>query len=506
MATGIAVHDLGSRNGTYVGGARVKDALGTEGTTIAIGQTTLVCVAIDDEDDDELAEPLPGVAGSSTPMRRIAAQVRRLAQLDLARPRRRGDGRRQGARRACAAHRGAACCRAVRRHQRGGAPSGARRERALRARARCVHGRGDAQGRRVHRGRGRHAVPRRDRRAPHRRAAEAAARPGRLRGSTCRRSGLGAASERAGRRRDARCAPGQRRSRCVPARSLPSARGVRGRRATASRPPGRRSSDRAHAARPDGERDRKARADAGCDRAARRARLAGQRARAAERPLSRGRSGARRTLARCLRRSIVRSTRHAGRWWSSHGRPPRTASRSTEETSARRPGRRASREPPSGRRSAGSRGQARRRCGEETRRAGPAGLPGCALTRAPDLAKTAHGLACTPRARVADHLHRGLGRGLYLLEGERARAGRRVGCHGSGGLQSRGGRRRRERRRRPLGSHCSSSSRAGRGRRRGARCGGTCDPRSADLRQGRGPRRTHRVRGRGAGPRSPSSR
>ena len=82
VGTGVAIHDLGSRNGTYVGGARVKDALGTEGTTIAIGQTTLVCVAIDEEDDDdELAEPLPGVAGSSRAMRRIAAQVRRLATL-----------------------------------------------------------------------------------------------------------------------------------------------------------------------------------------------------------------------------------------------------------------------------------------------------------------------------------------------------------------------------------------------------------------------------------------
>ncbi len=81
VGTGVAIHDLGSRNGTYVGGARVKDALGTEGTTIAIGQTLLVCVAVDDEDEDELAEPLPGVAGSSRAMRRIAAQVRRLAAL-----------------------------------------------------------------------------------------------------------------------------------------------------------------------------------------------------------------------------------------------------------------------------------------------------------------------------------------------------------------------------------------------------------------------------------------
>jgi DNA-binding NtrC family response regulator len=76
----VGVRDLGSTNGTYVGGARVKEAWGTEGTTITIGQTTLVCIARDDDDDDEVAEPLPGVAGGSTVMRRIASQVRRLAK------------------------------------------------------------------------------------------------------------------------------------------------------------------------------------------------------------------------------------------------------------------------------------------------------------------------------------------------------------------------------------------------------------------------------------------
>ena len=78
----VVVRDLGSRNGTFVGGARVNEAWATEGTTIAIGHTTLVCGAVDEEEDeDELAEPLPGVAGSSRLMRRIAAQVRRLAAL-----------------------------------------------------------------------------------------------------------------------------------------------------------------------------------------------------------------------------------------------------------------------------------------------------------------------------------------------------------------------------------------------------------------------------------------
>ena len=42
VGSGVAVRDLGSRNGTFVGGARVREAWGSEGTTIAIGQTTLV--------------------------------------------------------------------------------------------------------------------------------------------------------------------------------------------------------------------------------------------------------------------------------------------------------------------------------------------------------------------------------------------------------------------------------------------------------------------------------
>ena len=80
-ALGVSVRDLGSRNGTYVGGARVQDALAAEGTSITIGKTTLVCVTIDDDEVEEEAAPLPGLAGSSKAMRRIAAQVRRLARL-----------------------------------------------------------------------------------------------------------------------------------------------------------------------------------------------------------------------------------------------------------------------------------------------------------------------------------------------------------------------------------------------------------------------------------------
>ena len=79
---GIQVHDLGSKNGTFVGGARIRDAMATEGTTIVVGQTTIVCSAIDDEEEEiGLVTPLPGIAGSSKVMRKIASQVRRLAKL-----------------------------------------------------------------------------------------------------------------------------------------------------------------------------------------------------------------------------------------------------------------------------------------------------------------------------------------------------------------------------------------------------------------------------------------
>jgi DNA-binding NtrC family response regulator len=52
--------------------------------TILIGQTTIVCVATsqdEEDDDDPLGVPLPGIAGASTAMCRLATQVRRLARL-----------------------------------------------------------------------------------------------------------------------------------------------------------------------------------------------------------------------------------------------------------------------------------------------------------------------------------------------------------------------------------------------------------------------------------------
>jgi DNA-binding NtrC family response regulator len=78
---GVAVKDLGSRNGTYLGGVRVHEAWGAEGSTIFVGRTSIVCLGAIADDGEELGEPLPGIAGASGAMCRVAAQVRRLARL-----------------------------------------------------------------------------------------------------------------------------------------------------------------------------------------------------------------------------------------------------------------------------------------------------------------------------------------------------------------------------------------------------------------------------------------
>jgi DNA-binding NtrC family response regulator len=80
LGSGVAITDLGSRNGTFVGSARVKEAWGGPGTAVTIGQTTLVCSSLSEDAADEDAEPLAELAGASLAMRQVAAQVRRLAQ------------------------------------------------------------------------------------------------------------------------------------------------------------------------------------------------------------------------------------------------------------------------------------------------------------------------------------------------------------------------------------------------------------------------------------------
>jgi DNA-binding NtrC family response regulator len=81
---GVLIQDLGSKNGTFVGGARVTEARGDTGTTVLMGRSTLTLRAVGPEDaPDEEAEPLDGVAGGSLAMRRIAGRVRRFASNAL---------------------------------------------------------------------------------------------------------------------------------------------------------------------------------------------------------------------------------------------------------------------------------------------------------------------------------------------------------------------------------------------------------------------------------------
>jgi transcriptional regulator with GAF, ATPase, and Fis domain len=84
LGAGVAIEDLGSRNGTFVGSARVHQAWARAGTAVSIGRSTLVVAPADSR---ELAQPpgdsLPGIAGASIAMRRLADQVRRLARHAL---------------------------------------------------------------------------------------------------------------------------------------------------------------------------------------------------------------------------------------------------------------------------------------------------------------------------------------------------------------------------------------------------------------------------------------
>jgi DNA-binding NtrC family response regulator len=82
LGSGIAIEDLGSTNGTFVGTARVREAWGAAGTIVTLGNSTLVFRVVQAPDDqrDDFGPPLSGVAGASVAMRRLAAQVRRLAR------------------------------------------------------------------------------------------------------------------------------------------------------------------------------------------------------------------------------------------------------------------------------------------------------------------------------------------------------------------------------------------------------------------------------------------
>jgi transcriptional regulator with AAA-type ATPase domain len=74
---GVLVEDLGSRNGVFVGGARVPSAvLHGRAAHFVIGRTVVNVRAECADDSLLLEESLPGLIGNSAPMRRVASQVR----------------------------------------------------------------------------------------------------------------------------------------------------------------------------------------------------------------------------------------------------------------------------------------------------------------------------------------------------------------------------------------------------------------------------------------------
>lgn len=82
-AEGIRVEDLGSKNGVYVGGARVESAWLAPGETSLVVGRTAVTVRSMHQAEEVLhsTDPIPGLIGSSVPMRRLCMEVRRVASL-----------------------------------------------------------------------------------------------------------------------------------------------------------------------------------------------------------------------------------------------------------------------------------------------------------------------------------------------------------------------------------------------------------------------------------------
>jgi DNA-binding NtrC family response regulator len=78
----LTVRDLSSKNGVFVGGARVEQALLGAGASFVVGRSVLVCahssrIPVAEPD----VAPLPGVVGASFAMRRLVREVRRLVDL-----------------------------------------------------------------------------------------------------------------------------------------------------------------------------------------------------------------------------------------------------------------------------------------------------------------------------------------------------------------------------------------------------------------------------------------
>ncbi len=79
---GVVVEDLASRNGVFVGGARVTRAvLGGRHSVFVIGRTSVVVRPVRTDDCQGAVTEVPGLVGSSAPMREVARAIHRHARL-----------------------------------------------------------------------------------------------------------------------------------------------------------------------------------------------------------------------------------------------------------------------------------------------------------------------------------------------------------------------------------------------------------------------------------------
>lgn len=79
---GVVVEDLGSKNGVFVGGARVTRALlGNQHSVFVIGRTTVVVRRAATGESAEASVEVPGLIGSSSPMRQVGRDILRYARL-----------------------------------------------------------------------------------------------------------------------------------------------------------------------------------------------------------------------------------------------------------------------------------------------------------------------------------------------------------------------------------------------------------------------------------------
>jgi ActR/RegA family two-component response regulator len=79
----LLVRDLGSKNGVFVGGARVDRAELGPGASLVVGRVVLTCRpgSLRAGADELVVAPLPGFAGSSLAVRRVTHEVRRVANV-----------------------------------------------------------------------------------------------------------------------------------------------------------------------------------------------------------------------------------------------------------------------------------------------------------------------------------------------------------------------------------------------------------------------------------------